>query len=221
VLDSSESPSLPVSVIADIAAGTYPAVVNILLGLRKAERTGQGEHIQVSMAHNLQVLSYGYFATHQAGGGWPKAGAELLTGGSPRYQIYATSDGRHIACAALEQKFWTRLVEIVGLDPKYHSDEGQETAVIAALREVIVEHPSGHWRDVLDGEDVCAVVVSSWDEAVAAGLVVTDGPAHVTEPRGDQRSFATLPSPLSSGLRRPDEVAPYPSLADLPPNPWV
>lgn len=221
VLDASGSPSLPVSVIADIAGGTYPALVNILLGLRKAERTGQGEHIQISMAHNLQVLSYGYFATHQAGGGWPKPGAELLTGGSPRYQIYPTSDGRHIACAALEQKFWDRLVEIVGLEPAFRADEGQEAAVIDSLREVFVKHPSDHWRDVLDGEDVCTGVVSSWDEAVAAGLIVTDGPARVADPGGDGGSFSTLTSPLSPGLRRPDDATAYPALADLPSNPWA
>lgn len=66
VTDANGSPNLPVSVLADIAAGTYPAVMNVLLALRMAERTGEGAHLQVSMTHNLQVLAYGYIATHQA-----------------------------------------------------------------------------------------------------------------------------------------------------------
>ncbi len=32
-----------------------------------------------------------------------------LAGGSPRYQLYPTKDGRLVACAALEQKFWLAL----------------------------------------------------------------------------------------------------------------
>ncbi|MBY8857128.1 CoA transferase [Nocardia sp. CA2R105] len=42
VTDAEGAPSLPVTVLADIAAGTYPAVVNILLALRQAEKTGEG-----------------------------------------------------------------------------------------------------------------------------------------------------------------------------------
>ncbi|MGW5150576.1 CaiB/BaiF CoA transferase family protein [Rhodococcus koreensis] len=221
VTDNNGSPTLPVSVLADIAAGTYPAVVNILLALRQAERSGEGNHIQVSMAHNVQVLGYGYFATHQASGQWPRPGAEQLTGGSPRYRIYPTADRRNIACAALEQKFWDRLVSLVGLDAKFHDDAGQEQAVIAALESVFAAQPASYWRDVLDGEDVCTVVVATWDEAVAAGLVDIDGPDRVVQPGDPSRSFSTMASPIDPALRRTGKSVPYPTLAPLPDvSPW-
>lgn len=222
VTDSDGAPSLPVTVLADIAAGTYPALVNILLALRQAESTGQGCHLQVSMTHNVQVMAYGYFATHQAGGGWPEPGRELLTGGSPRYRIYPTADGRHIACAALEQKFWDRLVQIVGLDERFHDDAGQEQQVIAALGEVFASRPSAEWRKLLDGEDVCTVVVATWDEAVAAGLVDIDAPERVARPDNPQESFAALPSALDPAVRRVGGTAPYPPLRGLPDtSPWL
>ena len=221
VTDSTGAPGLPVTVLADIAAGTYPAVVNILLALRQRDRTGEGTHLQVSMTHNLQVLGYGYFAAHQAGAGWPKPGAEQLTGGSPRYHVYPTSDGRHIACAALEQKFWERLVQLVGLDEKFHDDAGQEEDVVTALAARFAAETSDHWRSVLDGEDVCTVVVATFDEAVDAGLVDVDAPERVSAPGGDA-SFATLPSPVSAALRRAPGTAPYPSLAELgDASPWA
>ena len=110
--------------LADITGGTYPAVVNILLALRRAERSGEGCHVQVSMAHNVQLFAYGYFASHQAAGSWPRPGAELLTGGSPRYHLYRTADDRYLACAPLEQRFWDRLVELVELDPALREDSG-------------------------------------------------------------------------------------------------
>ncbi|WP_172652741.1 CaiB/BaiF CoA transferase family protein [Rhodococcus opacus] len=221
VTDTTGSPSLPVTVIADIAAGTYPAVVNILLALRQAEHTGHGTHLQISMAHNLQVLGYGYFATHQAGGSWPKPGAEQLTGGSPRYRIYPTSDRRHIACAALEQKFWDRLVHVVGLEAKFHDDGGQEQAVIAALESVFAARPASYWRDLLDGEDVCTVVVATWDEAVAAGLVDIASSDRVTQPGDPSQSFSTLYSPIDPALRSVGDSVPYPALDPLPDrSPW-
>ncbi|GAA1003585.1 CoA transferase [Acrocarpospora pleiomorpha] len=218
VVDATGSPTLPVTVLADIAGGTYPAVVNVLLALRRRDLGGGGAHLQVSMTHNLQVLAYGYFATHQAGGGWPRPSAELLTGGSPRYHVYPTSDGRHIACAALEQKFWDRLVELVDLDQRFRDDEGQEQAVIAALGARFAAEPSHHWRSVLDGEDVCTVVVSTWDEAVAAGLLDVDAPERVAAP-GTGRSFPTLPSPIAQGLRGTPSTTAYPSLTDLGDDP--
>ena len=221
VTDSTGSPSLPVSTLADIAGGTYPAVVNILLALRQRDITGEGTHLQVSMTDNLHVLAYGYFATHQAGGGWPRPGAELLTGGSPRYQIYPTADGRYIACAALEQKFWDRLIDLVGFDEKFREDSGQEQAVITALADRFAAETADRWRSVLDGEDVCTVVVATWDEAVAAGLIDIEAPEHVATPSGD-RSMPTLPSPISPALRHRPGAAQYPSLADLgDASPWA
>jgi alpha-methylacyl-CoA racemase len=215
VRDSDGSPALPVTVIADIAGGTYPAVVNILLALRQRERTGRGQHVQVSMTHNLQVLAYGYVATHQGGGGWPRPGSELLTGGSPRYQVYATADGRHVACAALEQKFWDRLTELVGLPSELRDDAGQEPVVIAALADRFGSETAAHWRDLLAAEDVCTTVVSTWDEAVEAGFVHVDRADVVRDPAG-QAAFPTLWSPLVSALRRSACELAYPDLAELP-----
>ena len=218
--DREGHPVLPVTVIADIAGGTYPAVVNILLALRQRDLTGDATHVEVSMTHNLQVLAYGYLATHQAGGGWPRPGAELLTGGSPRYHVYATADGRHVACAALEQKFWDRLIQLVGLAEIFHDDLGQERAVIAALSDRFASATARHWRSVLEGEDVCTVVVATWDEAVEAGLVDIDAPERVATPVEDE-SIPTVPSPIVPGLRRAAGIEPYPSIAELgESSPW-
>jgi alpha-methylacyl-CoA racemase len=222
VTDSAGAPSLPITVLADIAAGTYPAVMNILLALRQAERSGEGCHLQVSMVHNLHVLGYGYFAAHQAGRSWPRPGGEQLTGGSPRYHIYPTADSRHVACAALEQKFWEGLVELVGLEEKLHDDTGQEQAVIAALQAVFVTQPASYWRELLAGEDVCTVVVATWDEAVEAGLVDVDAPERVAQPGFPEHSFPTLPSSVDPTLRTPGGTVAYPTLEPLPANsPWA
>ncbi|GAB3201652.1 CaiB/BaiF CoA-transferase family protein [Nocardioides hungaricus] len=201
------SPTLPPTVIADLAGGTYPALVNILLALRRRDRTGRGAYLDISMTHNLQVLAYGYVATHQGGGGWPERSQELLTGGSPRYRIYATADGRHLAVAALEDKFWARLTELVGLDPELAARTTALAPVIAALQRIFASRTAAEWQDLLGDEDVCVSVVASFAEAVEAGLVVVDHPYLVS---ASGTVVAGLHSIVDDGLRRPPwtEAAP-------------
>lgn len=213
VTDRTGAPQLPVSVLADIAGGSYPAVVNILLALRQRDLTGQGEHLDISMAHNLQVLAYGYFATHQGSGRWPEPSGELLTGGSPRYRIYPTSDGRHVAVAALEQKFWERLVELIELPPGFVADEGQEEAVIEAVAARFGAHTAEHWRQVFDGEEVCTAVVATFEEAAEAGLVEPDRPERLIGPGFD---VGNLRSPVDPALRGEPRALGYPTLEPLP-----
>lgn len=206
-------PSLPPTALADIAGGTYPAVVNILLALRRKEKTGKGARLEVSMVHNLQVLAYGYLATHRAGSGWPTPGQELLTGGSPRYNIYTTADNRHVAVAALEQKFWERLAAIIGLPTELMDDEGRERSVREVMERIFASRTSAQWRDVLDGEEVCTVVVNTFDEAVEAGFVTVDSSDRVTD---GHESAGALPSPIDPALRPGPSTVRYPSLAPLP-----
>jgi len=213
VADGNNKPALPPTVIADIAGGSYPAVVNILLALRQRDVTGAGCRLDISMSHNLQLMMYGYFATHQAGGGWPVPGKELLTGGSPRYQVYGTSDRRQVAVAALEQKFWERLAELVELPAEYVDERGQEDTVVKVLAARFGAQSAAYWRDLFDGEDVCSVVVATFDEAVEAGLVDTDSPDRLA---GDGFDVGTLPSPVAPALRRPPGVVGYPALEQLP-----
>jgi crotonobetainyl-CoA:carnitine CoA-transferase CaiB-like acyl-CoA transferase len=213
VIDGDGRPPLPPTVLADIAAGTYSAILNILLALRQRDVTGTGCHLDVSMAHNLQVLAYGYFATHQAGGGWPRPGAELLAGGSPRYRIYATADGRHLAVAALEQRFWQRFLLLVGAPPSCIQDQGNETAVAETISRLLASRTAAEWTATFDRENVCVSVVAPFDEAVTHGLMLTESARRVV---GDGVDIGALHTPVDETQRDPATAAAYPQLESLP-----
>ena len=51
------NPIIPNVQIADIAGGSYPAFMNIVLGLFKALKTKKGSYIDISMYENLIPLS--------------------------------------------------------------------------------------------------------------------------------------------------------------------
>jgi alpha-methylacyl-CoA racemase len=155
VLDDT-APALPPVQVADLAAGALEAVVEILAALLERERTGRGGHVVVSMTHGSHRL-----AAHRLGG---EPVPRMLTGGAACYRIYRTADGRWLTVAALEPKFWLRLVELVGLP---HLGPRQWEPRLPELEARIRERPLIEWLELFDGEDVCAGPVSTLEEAAA------------------------------------------------------
>jgi alpha-methylacyl-CoA racemase len=145
------APVVPPALIADIAAGSWPAVINILLALQERIRTGTGRHLDVSMTDNLFPFMYWALGQAAVGAGWPRPGQELVTGGSPRYAIYRTKDDRFLAAAPLEERFWRRFTELIGLAEALRHDADDPQATRTAIAAIIETHHAAHWREVFDG----------------------------------------------------------------------
>jgi alpha-methylacyl-CoA racemase len=99
-------------------------------------------------------------------GTWPGNGDAQLNGGSPRYKIYPTSDGRHVAVAALEQKFWDAFCDAIGLSDAFRDDKADPAATTDAVRALISEHDAEHWRPILAQADCCCSIVRTLPEAM-------------------------------------------------------
>jgi crotonobetainyl-CoA:carnitine CoA-transferase CaiB-like acyl-CoA transferase len=144
-MGSASHPVIPPALIADIAGGSYPAVMNILLALRERDHTGRGRHLDVSMTDNLFTLMYWAIGQGLVSGEWPRNGTALLTGASPRYRLYATKDGRMLAVGALEQKFWDTFCAVINLDPGLRDDAVDPTAKASRITEIVAsEKRHGH-----------------------------------------------------------------------------
>jgi alpha-methylacyl-CoA racemase len=216
VTDADGRPSPPFTVLADITGGAYPAVMNILLALRAREVTGEGTHIDISMSGNLRTLAYRYLAAYQAPAGQgrsPRPNGEHLTGGNPRYTVYRTSDGRYVAVAAVEDRFWRRLARLIGLEERFVDDRGQEEVVGEAVARCFEARSAEDWHAILAAEEVCASVVATFDEAVAAGRLLVDAGDRLSGPGFD---VAALPTPVADQFRVPPGRRGYPTLGELP-----
>jgi alpha-methylacyl-CoA racemase len=159
---SSGSPghrTVPPALIADIAGGAYPAVMNILLALRQRDATGEGCFIDVSMAESVFPFLYWAIGAGVGAGAWPKDGGGRLTGGSPRYHLYETRDGKIAAVAALEQKFWESFTAAIGLEPKFVADERDPVATTAGVAEIIAGKTAAEWLPIFDKADCCCSIV--------------------------------------------------------------
>ena len=163
---SDGAPVVPPALIADIAGGAYPAVINILLALQRRAITGEGCRLDVSMSDNLFPFLYWAIGNGLAAGQWPQPGGDLVTGGSPRYQIYRTADDRFVAAAPLEQKFWENFCNAIGLAPEFRDDRRHPQATKAAVAALIRAYPSTEWRARFAGKDVCSTIAATVEEAL-------------------------------------------------------
>lgn len=208
---SDGAPVVPPALIADLAAGAYPAVMNILLALRQAEATGHGCRLDVSMADNLFPLMYWGLGQGFLNNRWPVPGGELVTGGSPRYRIYRTADDRFIAAAPLEQKFWENFLDAIEA-PHLRDDATDPKATRDAVASIIATRTAKEWEARFAGRDVCAVVVKSLDEAVANPHFVARGLFAETLTDGRGNAIPALPVPIDPQLRSGERERGYPAL---------
>ena len=206
------APVLPAALVADIAGGTYPAVVNILLALRERDLSGRGCKLDIAMADNLFTLMYWGLGNGIAAGEWPKAGAELVTGGSPRYNIYRTRDDQYLAAAPLEQKFWETFCTLLELPSELRGDSADPAATLRAVSERVGARTAAELTALFAGHDVCCTIAAGLDEAV-------ENP-HFRSRRlferklaADGQTIPSLPVPVASAFRG-DETAGYPALGE-------
>jgi alpha-methylacyl-CoA racemase len=160
------SPLMPASLTADIAGGAMPAVINILLALRQRDLTGEGAYLDIAMADSMFTFAWFGLAEGHAKGRFPGAGENMLAGGSPRYSLYPTWDGRQLAVGALEQKFWDAFCEGIGLRHDLRDDRRDPTATADAVREIIARETGETWRRRLEPLDCCCTVVANLEEAL-------------------------------------------------------
>lgn len=211
---SDGAPVVPSALIADIAGGAYPAVMNILLALRARDRTGQGTYLDIAMTDGLLPFLFWGIGNGASDGGWPKPGAEQLSGGSPRYQIYRTADGRHLAAAPLEDRFWANFCEAIGLPPALRDDRRDPLATITQVARLIGQRTAAQWNGILAGRDVCCNLVKTLEEALADPQFAARGALSRSVVAEDCDALPAVSVPIAGHLRDPRSELAYPRLGE-------
>lgn len=209
--DADGTPLVPQVTIADIAGGSYPAVMNILLALRRRDRAGEGAFIDIAMSANLFALHYWAIAETQANGAPPEPSASLLSGGSPRYAVYRTADDRFIAAAPLEERFWKIFCDVLDLPASLRDDRKDSKATRAAVAERIARHPGAHWVARF-GDNCCCTLVATITEAMDNPHFRTGGLFSRTFRTPGGHEGTALDVPLSPQLRTAERERPVPAV---------
>jgi CoA:oxalate CoA-transferase len=152
-------------------AGSMFAVTSILAALVQRAATGKGQFLDVSITDS--VLSWmtprlGYFHG-KAALGVEQGRFEILS--RPAYGLFATADDRHLTIAAIEDKFWSALVKLLGLsfdnDERCRSYPGRKPlapAINAEIAQRIATRSLSDWLPVFAATDIPYSAVLRPDE---------------------------------------------------------
>ncbi len=213
VADDDGTPNLPPALIADIGGGALPAVINILLALRERDATGVGRRVEVAMSEAVLTFAPWALLTHAVTGAAPAPNTDRLSGGSPRYQVYRTADGRYLAAAPLEQRFWETFCEAIGLPRELRDDRDDPAATIDAVTAIVATRTADAWMARFAGLDVCATIVRDVGDARTDPIYAEHGVFAYQVEAGGER-IAALPLPLDPGFRDGVLVKRAPSLGE-------
>jgi len=184
-------PNLPGIQIADIAAGTLPAVIGILLALAAREKSGEGQIVDAAMLDGCLNLMPIPLAQWTAAGETPRRGETRLSGRYACYNLYETSDGRWMSVGALEPKFWVELcreLDREDLIADQYADDSRQQEIKDELKRIFAGRSAAEWERRFAARDACVALVRDIEE-VAADKHVRDRELIVSIPHPEGGSF--------------------------------
>lgn len=166
--DGGAPPTVPLNLIGDYGGGAMFLVAGMLAGLLSAQRTGQGQVIDVAITDGVGTM-LSLFHAWLAGGGWAdERGRNLLDGGAPFYRCYACADGKHVAVGCLEPQFFAAMIAGLGLAERGYEqgDRSQWPAMEAEFSAIFMTRPRDEWAALFASSDACVTPVLSLTEAI-------------------------------------------------------
>ena len=162
-----QPPPVPLTLLGDYGGGSMFLVTGILAALYERSGSGRGQVVDAAMVDGIGVLAAKTWAMRGAGTWSEERHANLLDGGAPFYDTYECADGRWIAVAPIERKFYAELLAGLGLpDLGDQYDRASWPAIRAALNERIRTRDRDEWAAVFAGTDACVAPVLTFTEAL-------------------------------------------------------
>ena len=117
-----------------------------------------GASLLTTFIHGLRDM--GYWADQRA--------SNLVDGGAHFYGTYETADGKYVAVGAIEPRFYTELLDRLGVSPHElppKMDRGAWPEAKARLASAFISKTRDEWCAIFEGTDACVSPVLSFEEA--------------------------------------------------------
>jgi len=175
---SGGAPALSNVQMADLAGGALTCALGILAAVIGAKASGTGTLVDVSMLDGTLALQVMALATVRTLGHAHARGNDMLTGGLPNYSVYACADGKNVAMAALEPKFFLEFCRVVNRPdlarmPLAPGEGG--AALRAELSALFMTKSRDEWESMLGDEDCCVSAIYTPEEALGNAQVRARG----------------------------------------------
>ncbi|MDO9457921.1 CaiB/BaiF CoA-transferase family protein [Nocardioides sp.] len=193
-------PHFPANLVGDFGGGSTYLVIGILAALLEAKVSGQGQVVDAAIVDGTAHLNAMTNAFANSGGYQEERAANLLDGGVPFYDIYETSDGKHLSVGSLEPQFFDALVATLGVKDTCPGQANLDRydEMRAVFTETFAGRTQAEWVEIFEGTDACVAGIIPISEAphhphlAARGTFVEkDG---MTQPMPAPRFSRTEPS---------------------------
>ena len=111
-----ESPVPPLNLVGDFGGGGMLLAFGIVSAVLEARSSGRGQVVDAAMVDGSALLLTMVYEARNLGLWTLERGTNLLDGGAPFYDVYATSDGGAMAVGCLEPAFYAELLRVLELD---------------------------------------------------------------------------------------------------------
>jgi crotonobetainyl-CoA:carnitine CoA-transferase CaiB-like acyl-CoA transferase len=172
-------PIFPLNLVADYGGASMHGALGIMMALFARERTGRGQHVDVSyLDTSLALLA----ATPNMRFFWsdgmaPKRGEGFLGGSYPYYAVYETKDRKHLTIGCTEPWLWENFCKAIGRpdfvkfarrpDQFVRAANAEEVKCREEIEAIIRTRTRDEWYDFLVKADVCVGKVYEPEEVVA------------------------------------------------------
>jgi alpha-methylacyl-CoA racemase len=160
-------PVPPLNLVGNYGGGAMYLAFGLLAALRHADRTGEGQVVDVAISDCVANMMAWYHWFHQDGRWSLERESNISDGGAPFFGCYICADGRYISIGALEEPFYALLLNELDISDPAFKDRWnrahwpQMRAIFAAI---FVEQPRSYWEERLGKTDVCFAPVLRMDE---------------------------------------------------------
>ncbi len=210
-------PVPPLNLVGDYGGGALYLAFGLMAAIFERSRSGQGQVVDAAMVDGASSLM-SIFHGLSAAGQWnvEQRGANLLDGGAPFYDTYATADGKWVSIGALEPKFFAELTQRIGLDASFikrQYDRRCWPEMREAITALMAAKTRDDWCTLLEGTDVCFAPVLTLAEAPAhhhasarSGFVTVDGVVQAAPAPRFSRSAVAQPKPAVKAGTHTDAI---------------
>ncbi|MCR9213166.1 MAG: CoA transferase [Proteobacteria bacterium] len=162
------APVPPLNLVGDFGGGALYLALGLVSGILEAQKSGKGQVVDTAMVDGAASLMTTFFGLMAAGMWKDERGVNILDTGAHYYNVYETSDGKHISIGSIEAKFYKLLLELTGLDKEDlppQMDKESWPMFKEKLAAVFKTKTRDEWDEILGGTDVCYAPVLSIVEA--------------------------------------------------------
>jgi len=151
-------PVMPLNLVADYAGGGMLLAYGVVCALFERERSGSGQIVDAAMLDGSALLMGNVFAKWQSGGWIDERASNSIDHGRYYYNVYETSDGKHVSVAAIEPAFRQALCTVLGIDCALLPDDADSAAQrewISRLQAIFRLRTRAEWVELFADSDAC------------------------------------------------------------------